>query len=171
MTIFGEGMNQGFTLIELLIVVAIIGILSSISIPQFLNFSAKAKRSEAVVMLRAVHTEELVYYVGRDTFMWPGNIQLPAALGVSSNINLKFYRFTYDIASCATNPAFAFTCCPNDQKESFFALLQGNIDRNPNDIDDTLIVSHGAQGPGCTMLGGIPVVNGIPTLIVDDINT
>ena len=53
--------KKGFTLIELMIVVAIIGILAAIAIPNFLKFQAKSKQSEAKTNLGAI-------YVGQTSF-------------------------------------------------------------------------------------------------------
>ena len=53
---------KGFTLIELMIVVAIIGILAAIAIPNFLKFQAKSKQSEAKSNLGAIFTGELAYF-------------------------------------------------------------------------------------------------------------
>jgi type IV pilus assembly protein PilA len=54
--------KKGFTLIELMIVVAIIGILAAIAIPNFLKFQAKSKQSEAKANLGAIFTGEVAYF-------------------------------------------------------------------------------------------------------------
>jgi len=57
----GRKGEQGFTLIELMIVVAIIGILAAIAIPNFLTYQAKSKQSEAKVSLSAIFTSAVAY--------------------------------------------------------------------------------------------------------------
>jgi len=53
--------HKGFTLIELMIVVAIIGILAAIAIPNFIAYQAKSKQSEAKVSLGAIFTSAVAY--------------------------------------------------------------------------------------------------------------
>ncbi len=55
--------QHAFTLIELLIVVAIIGILAAIAVPNFLNAQLKAKISRAQADLRAIRTAIEMYVV------------------------------------------------------------------------------------------------------------
>lgn len=50
--------NKGFSMIELMVVVAIIGVLAAIGIPQYSKFQAKARQSEAKLALAALFTAE-----------------------------------------------------------------------------------------------------------------
>jgi len=61
--------RSGFTLIELMIVVAIIGILAAIAIPNFIRFQARAKQSEAKSNLKALFTAERSYYQEKDKYL------------------------------------------------------------------------------------------------------
>jgi len=60
--------RKGFTLIELMIVVAIIGILAAIAIPNFLRFQAKSKQSEARELLSSVYTAETAYFAEQNAY-------------------------------------------------------------------------------------------------------
>jgi type IV pilus assembly protein PilA len=59
----------GFTLIELMIVVAIIGILAAIAIPNFVEFQCRSKQSEAKTNLRALASAQEAYRAEYDTYM------------------------------------------------------------------------------------------------------
>jgi type IV pilus assembly protein PilA len=61
--------SKGFTLIELMIVVAIIGILAAIAIPNFLKYQAKSKQSEAKMNLGAIGTSAEAYHAEKDTYI------------------------------------------------------------------------------------------------------
>jgi type IV pilus assembly protein PilA len=126
----GKKGKKGFTLIELMIVVAIIGILAAIAIPNFLRFQAKSKQSEAKTNLGGIFTAETSYFAENNAFAHLSDVSW-APTGTTR------YRYTsggttdlgnlgISIVAAAwngTTPAVA-----NTTPARFTAGAQGNID-------------------------------------------
>ncbi len=137
--------KKGFTLIELMIVVAIIGILAAIAIPNFLKFQAKSKQSEAKTNLKAIYTAETGYYGENNTYNEFKSVNWEP-VGAA--------RYTYSVGSdngiaSPPGPAAApiydivgssatvgdFTITPLVGAQNFLAGAVGNID-NDSDFDE-----------------------------------
>lgn len=78
----------GFTLIELMIVVAIIGILAAIAIPNFVRFQLRSKSSEGKTNLAAIRTAEESYFAEFGQYVAAATS--PAALPVPSSTKQDF---------------------------------------------------------------------------------
>ncbi|MDP1829074.1 MAG: prepilin-type N-terminal cleavage/methylation domain-containing protein [Archangium sp.] len=95
--------KKGFTLVELMIVVAIIGILAAIAIPNFIRFQARSKQSEAKTNLKAVFTGQKSRFGERDRYS-----SLIAEIGFAPE---RGNRYLFDLgpvaggfAGCANAP-------------------------------------------------------------------
>jgi len=135
MSKFSSKLRGGFTLIELMIVVAIIGILAAIAIPNFVRFQLRSKSSEGKTNLAAIRTAEESYFAEYGTYI---NAAIsPAALNVppsakqafvdagaaGSNFNTIGWRpegqvyFQYGVVVAGTD---------------YMADARANIDNDPN---------------------------------------
>lgn len=54
--------NKGFSLVELMVVVAIIGVLAAVAIPNVSKYMAKARQSEAKVTLSSLYTANKAFF-------------------------------------------------------------------------------------------------------------
>lgn len=98
--------RKGFTLIELLIVVAIIGILAAIAVPNFLNAQVRAKISRNYSDFRALSTASSMYRLDHNEYPRDPNDD-PA--GKSWLVNVVMTALTTPIAYIGTIPQDPFS--------------------------------------------------------------
>lgn len=98
--------DEGFTLIELLVVIIIIGILSAIALPSFLNQANKAKQSEAKQYIGSMNRAQQAYYLEKNKFVGEaltefGNL----GLGISTQTANYVYKIVSPANDKVTNQA------------------------------------------------------------------
>ncbi len=106
--------THGFTLIELLIVVAIIGILAAIAVPNFLNAQVRAKVSHAVSDMRTISIAIAAYRLDHNFVPpWRNNLGFPE--GVDTPNQIRYYRLTSPTSYLSSVPDDPFTSYMNPE--------------------------------------------------------
>ncbi len=128
--------STGFTLIELMIVVAIIGILAAIAIPNFMTYQAKARQAEAKANLGSIATTAIAHFAANNTFV----VTALSQFGYATTGRTR-YTSWYPVsgaataipgssssAPCDTAPAAAAASTPAASVSGFTAAAKGQID-------------------------------------------
>ena len=137
--------QKGFTLIELMIVVAIIGILAAIAIPNFMTFRLKAKTSEAKSNLGSIRTCEEAYKAETDVYYPVG--RYPAAVAVTSQVwttadtafsaigfapsGRVYYNYLVDNITATGFIAHAYADLDGDSVEAEYRITEATDITNP----------------------------------------
>jgi len=102
--------TAGFTLIELLIVVAIIGILAAIAVPNFLNAQVRAKFARSKADMRSLATAVETYRLDNNMYHpdLADFLQTKSALVKSSGALCLFYPLTTPVAYMSSTPLTPF---------------------------------------------------------------
>lgn len=94
--------SEGFTLVELMVVVAIIGILSAVAIPNFKKYQAKSKTSEAKLQLSSVYSAETAMMSDFDYYVSCLNI---AGYDPSGEARNRYYGVGFNGAAAVADAA------------------------------------------------------------------
>ncbi len=111
--------RNGFTLIELLIVVAIIGILAAIAVPNFMNAQIKAKVARAESDMRSLQTALDMYNLDYNNYPMARSNPITGKTG-QIRLSERFYPLTTPINYIGSIPIDPFFSETRESDPDFF---------------------------------------------------
>lgn len=111
--------RNGFTLIELLIVVAIIGILAAIAVPNFMNAQTRAKVARSQSDMRSIKMAIEAYRIDKNMFPTARYSPVTKASG-QIKLSERFYVLTTPVSYMSSIPSDPFYSQLSKQNPDFF---------------------------------------------------
>ena len=148
--------QKGFTLLELLIVIAIIGILASIAIPQYSKYRARTQISSVLSGCRSLYRAFTIFYIENDS-MYPSDDPADADefnkttfYPLNDAVNwMGGVKFEIDIAQLQKNiggaPAARTYVTDNDFQNYYLVMPWGNDPKSLFVVATAADVTHGAE--------------------------
>ena len=129
--------EQGFSLIELLIVVAIIGIIAAIAIPNLLQARKTANEASAIGALRTIGSAEVTYQGNNQLYGTLANlgaagtnlIDTTITGSTATNPKSGFYYTDALVAPTATNFNVAATAASTSSADRKFCVVEDGVIR------------------------------------------
>ncbi|MCJ8281638.1 MAG: type IV pilin-like G/H family protein [Rivularia sp. ALOHA_DT_140] len=129
--------NEGFTLIELLVVIIIIGILSAIALPSFLNQATKARQSEAKNYVGSMSRAQQAYYLENNNAFTTSVVVL--ALGIKTQTE----NYKYEITAKANTGSFVTNKARATKKAlKSYAGVTFTSTQKVNGVEDSITLAN-----------------------------
>jgi prepilin-type N-terminal cleavage/methylation domain-containing protein len=105
--------ESGFNLVELMVVVGIIGILSSVAVPRFATFKARAQQTEAKSGLNGLYLSMQAYQTNYNEFPTLASATDPASASIGFGLSGAKAKYAYLVISDPAAQSWAGTAVSN----------------------------------------------------------